>query len=790
MQRDAHQSVVAVRTGTCLILALLLASPAAPRVAHAAAATTETGDTLREEVLEIQLNEQSSGDMLVVLRDAAGSFWIEDSDFGRLRLPVPRTPARDFEGRHLHALNDIAGAQLRLDAARQQLVVRLPASAFLPERFTAPARTVGTPDPSATGAFLNYQLSGQRIGAQNTGGAYAELGLFGRPGVLTSSQVVRYTDERTDQVRLDTTFTRDFPDNLQTLNLGDAVSDPGSWGNAVRFAGIRFARNFAIRPDLVTTPLLTASGVAVVPSSVDVFVNNQRVLTQQVQPGPFTIDNLPSVTGAGNVRVQIRDALGREQTLVQPFYAGPSLLAAGLTQYAVDLGQLRQNYGLSSFDYGPWVGSASLRHGLTDAFTAEGHVEFEQDAAHAAGVNLASRLGAAGIAAVTAAYGGDAQSSGWLGGLSFEHRGSLGSLSASASYATSGYRQVGDTAISGERPKLRTAVQAGLYLGSAGSLSAAYAYRTFPTLPTERSASLTHSLRLGDTGYLQLTVSRNTGLLGSTSAFLTFTMALGPRRTLETMATGSRGDAAGNDELRATLFEAAPVGAGSGWRLGATTAGNYDADWQRHFDTVDLELESARNFNQTGQSVQLRGSATLLGGELRAARSIDGSFALVDLGGIPDVPVYLENHIITRTDDKGMAMLHNLQPYVTNRISIEPADVPIDTSLAARVLVVQPAFRSGVIARFPVEHVSPGVFRLVQADGQPVPAGARVTFNGGSFTVAMDGLTYVTTYDHGTSGIADWSGGRCTFRLEPPPAHDPQPDLGTIACRAPQGARP
>jgi outer membrane usher protein len=94
-------------------------------------------------------------------------------------------------------------------------------------------------------------------------------------------------------IRLDTTFTHDFPSRLETLCVGDAISTPGSWGSAVRFGGVQWGTNFAIRPDLITAPLLTAGGVAVVPSTVDVYLNNQAVSTQRVPPGPFVIDRLP-----------------------------------------------------------------------------------------------------------------------------------------------------------------------------------------------------------------------------------------------------------------------------------------------------------------------------------------------------------------------------------------------------------------------------------------------------------------------------------------------------------------
>ena len=792
MQRAKRNPGIEPRRRTYLILAttLVALAPGLPARAAAPAALAATADALREDVLELNVNEQASGDMLVVLRDGGEGYWLEESDFARLRLRLPGGEPRDVDGRRYWPLSAIAGARLRLDEARQQLVVQVPAAAFLPARLSAPGRQAGTPGLADPGAFLNYQLSGQRVGGTTLAGAYAELGFFGRFGVLTSTQVARATDGQSRQLRLDTTYTHDFTDRLQTLNVGDAVSDPGSWGNALRYGGLRFARNFGIRPDLVTTPLLSASGNAVVPSSVDVFVNNQRVLTQQVLPGPFTIDNLPSVTGAGDVRVLVRDALGREQTLTQSFYSGPSLLAQGLNQYAFNLGRVRENYAFTSFDYGPWLGSATLRRGLSDTLTLEGHAEYEGSQARALGLNLAARLASLGIGSVTLARGGDAQASGWLGGVTFERRGQRGSVAFSTTYAADGFRQAGDLALSGAHPKLRAVAQAGLYLGRAGTLSAAYAYRTYRDEPAAQTFSLSQSTRLGESGFLNLTVSHSTGAFASTSAYLSYTTALGSRRTFDVTASGGSGVDAGSNEVRATLMQSAPMGPGSGWRVGATTAGNYDADWQGQFDAIDVELETARNFGQAGQSAQLRGSATLLGGELRAARAINGSFALVEIAGVPDVPVYVENQRVTRTDAAGRAMLHNLRSYETSRISIEPEDLPIDTSIDTRTLVIQPAYRSGVIARFPVEHVSPGLFRLLRDDGSPVPTGARVAFNGGTYTVALDGLTYVTTYDHGVGGTASWDGGRCAFRLDPPPHGDPLPDLGTVQCRAARAVAP
>jgi outer membrane usher protein len=59
-----------------------------------------------------------------------------------------------------------------------------------------------------------------------------------------------------------------------------------------------------------------------------------------------------------------------------------------------------------------------------------------------------------------------------------------------------------------------------------------------------------------------------------------------------------------------------------------------------------------------------------------------------------------------------------------------------------------------------------------------------VSFQGEEFPVGLDGLAYVTNYDHGTTGEARWKDGKCSFRLPPPPPGEAQPDMGVILCRS------
>jgi outer membrane usher protein len=616
-----------------------------------------------------------------------------------------------------------------------------------------------------------------------TGGSFGELGMFSPLGVLTSTIAARYGADGNQVKRLDTSLRHDFTARMQTLTLGDTISDPGSFGSALRFAGIKLERNFDIRPELITAPLLTAGGTAVVPSSVDVFVNDRRVLSGQVQPGPFVIDNLPAVTGAGDLRVVVRDATGQEQVLVQQFYSSPQLLAAGLSQYSFSAGAARRDYGFESFGYGALAGSGTWRHGASDRVTLEGHAEFLSGDAWGVGSQLVARLGNAGIANFTLAGGGAHGGSGALLGAGFERQSMRGSAGVQVSWATAGFRRVGELDEPGLQQKLRASLQLGWQFGRFGGTTFALVRQSMRDGTTYDNFSLMHGVRAGADGYVNLSVNRSVSGASSTSAFLVYSRAFGGTRSLSLSAEGGRGAAGAREQLRASVAQSTPVGEGYGWRAGVTRDGSYDLWGQRRFNAAEMDVQATRNFGQDGQMAQLRGGLSWLGDRVRPARAVDGSFAVVDLGGIAGVPVYLENRLVAHTDATGRAVLPNLLSYHANHVSIDPEDLPLNTAIGASALVVRPAYRSGVVVKFPVERISPAVFRLYLADGSPVPAGAQVRINGGLFQVALEGYTYVTTLDHGVGGIAEWPGGRCAFRVAPPPSGDPLPDMGSIECR-------
>jgi outer membrane usher protein len=492
----------------------------------------------------------------------------------------------------------------------------------------------------------------------------------------------------------------------------------------------------------------------------------------------------------------VRNALGQEQIVSVPFYSAPVMLQPGLSLYDLDLGPVRENYGLVSDDYGPLLASGTWRHGFTALLTGEIHAEALRDGPRAAGIDIAQALDHWAVVTLDVAVGGQGANSGVLGGppqtassgtygaFGIQHADGRLSLLLETQHASAGFREAGDYGGVGPTPLERNIAQAGWSLGRAGSLQAAFVEQRNSDDTRQQTLGLTYQVNIGH-GSLSANVSRTTGDTPDTNVSVFYVLPLDARRNTTTqLRYDSEQPTTPNAALVQTLQKAVPLGTGDGYLLSAGTDGSYEAQYTRQTDEITLQAGAARFEDQSAQSLTATGGLILMGGELHAARTVPDAFAAVEIGGIPDVTVYLDNQPVARTDDSGQALLPYLRSFDVNRLSIDPLQLPLDAAVNDPQVQVVPPYRSGVVVSFPVKRERSGVFKLRRTDGSAVPAGATVRFQGEDFPVGLDGLTYVTGYDHGTSGAAHWSGGQCTFRLPPPPVDQPQPELGTIVCRS------
>jgi len=356
--------------------------------------------------LEVLINGDKTGLLGSFLQLPDGNIGARRSELVEAGVKVPGSG----QGDDVVMLNELLAGKFKYDEPTQSISFDLDNNQRIARAFDAMG-SGGPRIPVSTswGSVLNYTLFGSeasglksRQATFNGGSASLDARMFSPFGTLTQTGILGTTTTRDmTALRLETSFAFSDPESLITYRGGDSISGGLGWTRPIRFGGIQAQRNFSMRSDLVTAPLPSFSGSAAVPSTLDVYLNNSKTYTQEVPPGPFQVNNLPLVSG-GEARLVLRDAAGREVETTLPFYTSPQLLREGLTYFSVETGFPRLHYGTESNNYvAKEFASMSVRHGLYDWLTLEGHAE-EVTGLYNGGAGLLVRTGEFGVLSAAA----------------------------------------------------------------------------------------------------------------------------------------------------------------------------------------------------------------------------------------------------------------------------------------------------------------------------------------------------------------------------------------------------
>lgn len=695
------------------------------------------GETPVQLYLEVSLAGQATGAIVPVRQLPGGRLLVEVQSLREAGLDTSRL---GIDALSEVELGTVPGLRFAFDPARQALDLRLE-DRLREATVLRSGREANAEEGSVSpGVVLNYDLYG-RFGGQRALSALSEARWFSARGVFSTSGHATLYGGKRRYVRYDTAWIRSDPRTMSTLQLGDFVTPALNWSRSYRMAGVEWRKNFELRPDLLTFPVAAIEGSAVVPSNVSLYVNGVQQMTRDIQDGPFVVDGITGLNGAGQATLVTRDALGRSVSRTVPLYVDTRLLAKGLTDFALSAGVLRRDYGLESFRYaGSPAATASMRHGVTDSLTLEGHVEAGRSLANA-GVGGLLRLGMAGVVsgALSASAGAHRGTQAQLG---YQYISQRFALDLQSTRASSGYGDLGSLekqAVSraGDRASLAWS-QSWL-----GSLSASYIRYEVPKQGATRLASLAWSRALGFGAYLSVSAWRDLDRPAARGAMASLSIALGSRVS-GSVSGGRQNGAAGRV---ATLSRAPDFEGGIGWALQSGAAG------QQRFDQAQLQYLGAKGMVNAGAqrtagtstgSVGVSGSLVAMDGALVAARQVGNAFALVSTG-MPDVPVLQENRLIGRTDGGGRILVPNLIPYSSNLLAIDTAGLPADMRVRSSGMRVAPQALAGVLASFPVERYRAATVIVHDAAGRPIAAGTPVAVAGsGAATVAgYDGIVFV-----------------------------------------------
>lgn len=689
------------------------------------------------------------------------------------------------------------GAAFKIDHRSGTLDLSVPASFMQKNIIDAGQGQFLYPTKPDFGGFLSYDILGQANYSasrnQQVGGFFTP-GVFTKYGTLTSGLVARINNignipdqtSKNQYTRLNTTWQTDFPSSMKTLRLGDAYNVPGMWGRSVNFGGIQWGTNFTTQPMFLTFPTLSGRGEATVPTAVNLMVNNTSVSSSNVNAGPFVINNIPTVNGAGNVNIVTTDMLGRQQVVNIPYYTSTSLLKKGLHNYSIEIGSIRQKYGINSNSYSDFMATGTHAFGVMDNFTSELRAEFLTKQ-RTVGVGANYLLGKIGVFNIATAASSSNSGCGGLAQLGFQRQSMSGiGFGFNSTLTSKDFTQVGYTK-DFLPPILQNQVFFSVPIRRA-SLGVSYTQQNNRSSSDVNLLSLNYSQSIFHD--ISLNVAAFTNVYGSKNrtVMLTLVKSLDSRTTTSLMGNLQKDNNNGTLQITRSL----PTDTGWGYDLLATQGerSNYKGALMGQTSTGTYTATLERQNKTTGTRLEASGGVVALGGGAFFTRPIysSNSFAVVDVSGMPNVTVSSNNNPIGKTNRSGKAIVTNLLPYQNNKIEIQPNDLPLNTTISTTKITVAPYSNAGTVVKFPVKVDHPLVLTMINAaDGKVVPIGATAVLvgskNNDEYMVANDGEVYIP--DIGRSGtlLVKWDDTQCVAKINYPKTKDPMPNLGKVECR-------
>ncbi len=813
---DALNRVLRVTLCAAAIIAQFAFLRSAQALAAAPAAPVPAANHDQRAVLVLNLNGVPKGEVFTVIRGPDVLVEVEALEKAGLK---EFTGSREtIRGRVFVSLASLA-PQLTYQIDLKKLELEISAQpAHLPSNVVSLStrqRPSGLVVAENASFFANYQVSIPNWQWQQPSiSGETGLSLFGN--TLLDNIMSRSSTGQV--IREATNVTIDSRSRMTELGLGDGVVVPlDPLGGAGSFGGISLSRDFALDPYFISFPQPALSGVAMLPSTADIYINGIKVRSEQIPPGAFSLQGLPLTAGAGSTQVVIRDAFGRQQQLAAPYYLATQLLERGLSQYSLYLGPLREELGTSSWQYGKFIFQGNYRYGVNDWFTPGVRLEGAGDVlsggpSAAVGTLLGTFSLAAGLSEGTLKTTSTKEVSikefvvktvsenttGYAASVSYSYLAKTFGLGGFFQVLSGHYSNIGLSPATG-RALYQAAISGSVPLGPALSVTPELGYEQPRDGGSSNTASVTANFRVTASLSLFFSVMRSQSphLQPQYGFSVGLGFPLGDNRVVSSSydySSGGSPQTRGNAEAL-QLERGIPAGPGYGYTLTARTGqgqDTYDADLQYRGDHGFYEFEGDKQSGRTSTLLNLSGSIVALDGRVLMGPPIQNAFALVHTGGVPNVEGYVANQPYGRSDARGDLLLPFLASYVANEISVNDRDLPVNYKIDATKMYISPPNRGGAVVPFPIRPIRAITGRIeVEVKGQTVPPSygdLRVVAEGKTFTSPLNkkGAFYLDSPPPGKySADVGFEQGICKFSIKIPKGKESTVSLGTLRCVMP-----
>jgi len=717
--------------------------------------------------LNISINSNPSEDLFSVKQSKDGKLYIRSGDLKTLRVKMDE----HIPDSQWVCINELKGIQFKYLENEQSLNLQVPSSMLtgysveLSGQQTTSSGLLKMKPLNA--AILNYSLyhtitNDESIFSGSAEGIFnSALGNFSSGVLYNGSNETSYSHEK--WVRLESKWQYVDPEKVRIYTLGDFISNSSDWGSSVRLAGFQWSSAYTQRGDIVTSALPQFSGSAALPSTLDLYVNQQKIYSGLVPSGPFDIKQLPFISG-NEVTLVTTDATGQQSITKKPYYFSSKILAKGINEFSVDVGVPRYNYGLYSNDYDDATfASGAIRYGYSNSLTLSGGAEASTDGLSNVGTGFAKNLFGVGVINADLAASQYKDENGYSALVGLEGR-----ISKNISFNTS-YRKVFDNYFDLARVSqirylkenqitsepqnylsysaladeiIRAGINYNFYAGYGvyvGYNQIKYSDNSYKLLSANLSGSLNKNWGFYSSAYKDYENHKDYGIY--------FALRYTPSTKVNSITSFS------NDSGKTTYRQ--EVNGFSDPHIGSFGWGGYvERDQDAHTNNASIygsyrarAAYLTGRYNRIGDNDQVALSATgslvAAAGRIFAANEIGDGYAVVTNAG-PQSQIINGGINLGTTDKSGRFLIPSLMPYRENHIYLDPSYLPLNWNVKSTDQKTVVGYRQGTLVDFGAHQVISGLVRIVDKNNTPLLPGYSVRINGQQdAVVGYDGEVFV-----------------------------------------------
>ena len=729
--------------------AVLPSIPEVPNSAHQAFGSDQGYIQL---FLNISVNSNISKDLISIRQDQDRKLYIRSRDLKTLRLKMDE----HIPDNQWVCINDLNGIQFKYLENEQSLNLKVPSNMLTGYSVDLNGQQITSPQllkmKPLNAAILNYSLYNTITNDENVFSGTAEgifnsaIGNFSSGVLYNGSNETSYSHEK--WVRLESKWQYVDPEKIRIYTLGDFISNSPDWGSSVRLAGFQWSSAYSQRGDIVTSALPQFSGSAALPSTLDLYVNQQKIYSGLVPSGPFDIKQLPFISG-NEVTLVTTDATGQQSITKKPYYFSSKILAKGINEFSVDVGVPRYNYGLYSNDYDDVTfASGAIRYGYSNSLTLSGGAEASTDGLSNLGIGFAKNVLGIGVINADIAASQYKDENGYSTLLGLEGRISK-NISFNTSYRkvfdnyfdlarVSQVRYLKDNQINAESQNylnysaladeiFRAGINYNFYAGYGiylGYNQIKYSDNSYKLLSTNLSGSLDKNWGFYASAYKDYENHKDYGIY--------FALRYTPSSKVNAITSVSSDS--GSLRYRQEIFGLSAPQIGSfGW--GGYVERDQDANENNASVYASYRARAAYltgRYNRIGDNDQVALSATgslvAAAGRIFAANEIGDGYAVVTNAG-PQSQILNGGVNLGATDGTGRFLIANLRPYQLHHIYLDPSYLPLEWDVKSTNQTAFVGYRQGALIDFGAHQVISGLVKLVDQNNSPLMPGYAVRIN-------------------------------------------------------------